>query len=271
MPYGLPPNWCLTGERPEILQKRLGWLGHCVLNLAIVWCEELEHQASGKLPEKGRIMCDTMMLCNVVRLGFQSSNPVSKSTKTSAGHVHLADQSQMPSVDLKALKQTYVQLLDTKIHGSNTGWNRIQQAGTGRLLPTRECYGQALLRQERYSEAEQVFRTALEGDSFHAEPKPSYRELIPFNLLDFLVGDGDEKWMCLGPILKPLFFRCLYFLASHGTCIDENGKGWGGLMAEIYVLCREATSFFKTVRSDRWLNLQIVVARSVSWCLMIWL
>ena len=41
-----------------------------------------------------------------------------------------------------------------------------------RLLPTRECYGQALLRAERFAEAEGIFRQALEVDSFHAEPKP---------------------------------------------------------------------------------------------------
>lgn len=39
------------------------------------------------------------------------------------------------------------------------------------LLPTRECYGQALLRAERFAEAEGIFRQALEVDSFHAEPK----------------------------------------------------------------------------------------------------
>eukprot|EP00435_Cladocopium_sp_Y103_P001242 s639_g1.t1 len=39
------------------------------------------------------------------------------------------------------------------------------------LLPTRECYGQALLRAERFGEAEDIFRQALEADSFHAEPK----------------------------------------------------------------------------------------------------
>ena len=41
-----------------------------------------------------------------------------------------------------------------------------------RLLPTRECYGQALLHAERFAEAEDVFRQALEVDSFHAEPMP---------------------------------------------------------------------------------------------------
>ena len=41
-----------------------------------------------------------------------------------------------------------------------------------RLLPTRECYGQALLHAERFEEAEDVFRQALEVDSFHAEPMP---------------------------------------------------------------------------------------------------
>ncbi|CAE7248458.1 unnamed protein product [Symbiodinium microadriaticum] len=38
------------------------------------------------------------------------------------------------------------------------------------LLPTRECYGHALLVAGRAPEAEKVFRAALHGQSFHAEP-----------------------------------------------------------------------------------------------------
>ena len=39
------------------------------------------------------------------------------------------------------------------------------------LLPSRECYGHALLLTGRHAEAEQVFRAALTGQSFHAEPR----------------------------------------------------------------------------------------------------
>jgi len=39
------------------------------------------------------------------------------------------------------------------------------------LLPTRECYGQALIDAGLLIEAEQIFRTALYGYSFHAEPR----------------------------------------------------------------------------------------------------
>jgi len=38
------------------------------------------------------------------------------------------------------------------------------------ILPSRECYGQALLDAGRPQEAEQTFRAALGGYSFHAEP-----------------------------------------------------------------------------------------------------
>lgn len=38
------------------------------------------------------------------------------------------------------------------------------------LLPSRECYGQALLNVGRHVDAEAVFREALNGFSFHAEP-----------------------------------------------------------------------------------------------------
>ena len=38
------------------------------------------------------------------------------------------------------------------------------------LLPTRECYGEALLLAGRSLEAERVFRSALYGASYHAEP-----------------------------------------------------------------------------------------------------
>eukprot|EP00931_Biecheleriopsis_adriatica_P020474 TRINITY_DN13673_c0_g1_i1.p1 TRINITY_DN13673_c0_g1~~TRINITY_DN13673_c0_g1_i1.p1 ORF type:complete len:584 (-),score=132.65 TRINITY_DN13673_c0_g1_i1:102-1853(-) len=38
------------------------------------------------------------------------------------------------------------------------------------LLPSRECYGQALLNAGRPDDAEKVFRSALYGHSFHAEP-----------------------------------------------------------------------------------------------------
>lgn len=41
----------------------------------------------------------------------------------------------------------------------------------GWLLPTRECYGQALTNAGRLVEAEQTFRAALYGYSFHAEPR----------------------------------------------------------------------------------------------------
>jgi len=38
------------------------------------------------------------------------------------------------------------------------------------VLPTRECYGQALIHAGRFAEAEQNFRQSLYGYSFHAEP-----------------------------------------------------------------------------------------------------
>merc|ERR1712048_122381 len=39
------------------------------------------------------------------------------------------------------------------------------------LLPSRECYGQALLNAGRPADAESTFRAALYGYSFHAEPR----------------------------------------------------------------------------------------------------
>eukprot|EP00933_Yihiella_yeosuensis_P045276 TRINITY_DN40637_c0_g1_i1.p1 TRINITY_DN40637_c0_g1~~TRINITY_DN40637_c0_g1_i1.p1 ORF type:complete len:596 (-),score=107.47 TRINITY_DN40637_c0_g1_i1:319-2106(-) len=39
------------------------------------------------------------------------------------------------------------------------------------LLPSRECYGQALLNAKRPGDAEKIFRSALYGYSFHAEPR----------------------------------------------------------------------------------------------------
>lgn len=38
------------------------------------------------------------------------------------------------------------------------------------VLPTRECYGEALLLAGHFQEAEQIFRNALRGESYHAEP-----------------------------------------------------------------------------------------------------
>ena len=44
-------------------------------------------------------------------------------------------------------------VLDIENHGFPQGFPR--------LLPTRECYGQALLHAERFAEAEDVFRQSL--------------------------------------------------------------------------------------------------------------